>query len=322
MTSITKLVLALSVLMVIVACGVQEASPAPTIDTDVLVNGHGVSPSLPAPTPSVWAPKVGPTKSVPTPTIVRTPSPTHRPTPMPSPTMAPQPTATATPTAIPTVTPSATPTPPPTPTPTPTPTPSPTPTPEPTPTATPGPTPTPSPPLPTAPENRGWNVLGDPEAPVTLVKFGDFQCSTCRRWAEETGEAIRKTYIQQGQVKLVYRHFIFFGYNSRLLAMGTECAGEQGSFWHFHDRIYRDGPQNREGMLELAGTLGLNVSRFTACVEEERYAKAMEDDISFGEDLEVNYLPTFLIHNADQWTIWVGASGIEAFGPALDEFLP
>lgn len=153
------------------------------------------------------------------------------------------------------------------------------------------------------------------------MKFGDFQCPYCGWWAERTGLEIRQTYIQQGQVKLVYRHFVIFGYHSRLQAMGTECAGEQGAFWQFYDRIYQDGLLNREGMFELAGTLGLNVSRFTACVQEERYAQALKADGSYGDALGVRAVPTFLIHSGDRWTIWVGAAGIESLGPLLDEFL-
>ena len=276
------------------------------------------------PTPTEMpVPTARPTRSAPTPTITPTPDPTPRP--MPTPTMGPRPTATPlvtpAPTAVPSPTPTATPAPTATPTPEPTPTATPAPTATPTPTATPKPTPTPSPPLPPAPEDRGWNVLGDPEAPVTVEKFGDFQCPACRWWARRTGLEIRPTYIQQGQVKLVYRHFIIFGDHSRLHAMGAECAGEQGAFWQFHDRIYQDGPLDRAGMFELAGTLGLDVPRFTACLEEERYAQAVEADGFFGDALEVQSVPTLLIRSGDQWIIRVGAIGIETFKPILDDFL-
>ena len=132
---------------------------------------------------------------------------------------------------------------------------------------------------------------------------------------------IRPTYIQQGQVKLVYRHFVIFGAHSRLQALGSECAGEQGAFWQFHDRIYQDGPLDREGMFELAGTLRLDVPRFTACLEEERYAQAVEADGSFGDALEVPAVPTLLIRSGDQWIMRVGAIGIETLGPILDQFL-
>ncbi len=276
------------------------------------------------PTPTEMpVPTARPTRSAPTPTITPTPDPTPRP--MPTPTMGPRPTATPlvtpAPTAVPSPTPTATPAPTATPTPEPTPTATPAPTATPTPTATPRPTPTPSPPLPPAPEDRGWNVLGDPEAPVTVEKFGDFQCPACRWWAKRTGLEIRPTYIQQGQVKLVYRHFIIFGDHSRLQALGAECAGEQGAFWQFHDRTYQDGLLNRAGMFELAGALGLDVLRFTACLEEERYAQAVEADGSFGDALEVQSVPTLLIRSGDQWIIRVGAIGIETLKPILDDFL-
>ena len=282
------------------------------------------------PTPTEMpVPTARPTRPAPTPTITPTPDPTPRPMPTPmmgprptaTPSVTPAPTAVSSPTPTATPAPTATPTPEPTPTAIPTPTATPAPTATPTPTATPRPTPTPSPPLPPAPEDRGWNVLGDPEAPVTVEKFGDFQCPACRWWAKRTGLEIRPTYIQQGQVKLVYRHFIIFGDHSRLQALGAECAGEQDAFWQFHDRTYQDGPLEREGMFELASTLGLDVPRFTACLEEERYAQAVEVDGFFGDALEVQSVPTLLIRSGDQWIIRVGAIGIETLKPILDDFL-
>ena len=103
--------------------------------------------------------------------------------------------------------------------------------------------------------------------------------------------------------------------------MGNECAGEQGAFWQFHDELWESGPYGRNGMYDAVERLGLDLPRFTACLEEERYAQIVDADIAFGKALEIQSVPTLLIQSGDQWTIQVGAAGMETLGPLLNQFL-
>ena len=84
------------------------------------------------------------------------------------------------------------------------------------------------------------HIEGNPDAPVAIIEYSDFQCPFCRRFFNETLTVLRKDYIATGKVKFVYRHF--FPIPDHLAAIpsaqASECAGEQGKFWEMHDAIF------------------------------------------------------------------------------------
>src|SRR5688572_13499468 len=92
-------------------------------------------------------------------------------------------------------------------------------------------------------------VMGDANARVTIIEFGDYQCPVCRLFWKETLPRIRKEYIDTGKVKLVFRDFPLPVHSMAVpAAMATECAEDQGRFWEFHDKVYREQDRRaREG---------------------------------------------------------------------------
>ena len=81
--------------------------------------------------------------------------------------------------------------------------------------------------------------LGNEDAPVTFVEFGDYQCPFCGRFLTETEVKLRDQYIASGQMKLYWRDFPFLGLESREAATAARCANEQGKFWQYHDLLDR-----------------------------------------------------------------------------------
>ena len=83
--------------------------------------------------------------------------------------------------------------------------------------------------------------LGSPQAPVTLVEFGDFQCPFCGRFFQTTEREIIEKYIKTGKARLVYRDFPLTAIHSEAqkAAEAAECANEQGKFWPYHDMLYQ-----------------------------------------------------------------------------------
>src|SRR3989344_4780744 len=65
-------------------------------------------------------------------------------------------------------------------------------------------------------------VLGNPDAPVTVVEFGDYQCPFCARFFKEVEPKIREEYIKTGKVKMIYRDFAFLGPESIDAAMASQ----------------------------------------------------------------------------------------------------
>ena len=120
---------------------------------------------------------------------------------------------------------------------------------------------------------------------------------------------------------MIYRHYIIYGDYSDLQAMATECAGEQDAFWRFYDRLYRLGPVNRQRMPNLADNMGLDVPRFTACLDDQRYRQTIDEDIEYARALDVSAVPTILIVGAGEYIQIVGGFSPSDLGGNFDRLL-
>jgi len=76
-------------------------------------------------------------------------------------------------------------------------------------------------------------VLGSPEAPITMIEFGDYQCFYCNNFFHNTEPAIVKNYIDTGKVKMYFKDFTIIGQDSVYAANAAHCAQEQGNFGSF-----------------------------------------------------------------------------------------
>jgi len=81
-------------------------------------------------------------------------------------------------------------------------------------------------------------VLGNQNAPITIVLYVDFQCPFCGKFFKETEQTVLANYIKDGKVKLVSRDFAFLGDESLRAAEAARCAGDQGKFWEYHDYLF------------------------------------------------------------------------------------
>jgi protein-disulfide isomerase len=147
-------------------------------------------------------------------------------------------------------------------------------------------------------------VLGDPNAPVTMIEYGDFQCPFCLRFFLETEPQIVEKYVKTGKVKLVYKDYAFLGPESVAAAEAAKCAGDQGKFWSYHDALFReehkDGFENngnlkRDLFLRLARELGMDEKQFASCVDERKYKSAVEAENAEAKSYNVSGTPSFFV---------------------------
>lgn len=164
---------------------------------------------------------------------------------------------------------------------------------------------------------------GDPNAPVTIIEFGDFQCPYCGRFAATTETQIDEQYIQSGKVRFGYWNFAFLGSESNWAAEAAECAADQDKFWEFHDKLYggqsgeNQGAFNKANLKKFAQDLGLDTNLFNECFDSGKYAQQIKDDSSTASSLGVRSTPTFLINGQPV----VGAQPFEIFQQIIDSFL-
>lgn len=142
-------------------------------------------------------------------------------------------------------------------------------------------------------------ILGDPNAPVTMVEFGDYQCPFCKRFFETTEKEIIEKYVKTGKVKFVYRDFPLTSIHdmAQKSAEASECADEQGQFWRYHDILYKNQETMSEPNFKLwAGQLGLNQKQFDSCLDSGKYLEEVEKDFADGQAAGVNGTPASFIN--------------------------
>ncbi len=143
----------------------------------------------------------------------------------------------------------------------------------------------------------GGPVLGRADAPVTLVEFTDLECPYCRAFHVGTFERLKREYIDTGKVRFITRDFpLDFHPNARPAALAVRCGGEQGKFWEMrHAVTLNANALSRELYDRLAGELGLDGSRFSACISAERYRTEIEHDMEEAAKAGVSGTPTFVL---------------------------
>ncbi len=142
------------------------------------------------------------------------------------------------------------------------------------------------------------HFYGDPNAPITLVEFGDFNCGYCGRWTHEVLPKIDETYIQTGKVRMAYVHFPILGADSMTAAEASECAGQQEKFWEYHNIVYAHQGIGftQANMIQLAEDLNLDTTAFESCLATFPDRESLEDDIRLAEVMGVRGTPAFLVN--------------------------
>jgi protein-disulfide isomerase len=193
----------------------------------------------------------------------------------------------------------------------------------------------PAPQAPTGPvkisDRANEPVLGNQNAKVTVVEFGDFQCPFCKNFFQNTFSQIKTQYIDSGKIKYIFRHFPLtqIHVNAQIAAVAAECANQQGKFWQYHDILYTSGQSDGTGLDQAslekyANTLGLNngtfgfgKNKFNQCLEGNSTLKIVQADQAEGVKDGVTGTPTFYINGIQL----VGAQPFTAFQTAIDAAL-
>ena len=164
---------------------------------------------------------------------------------------------------------------------------------------------------------------GDPDAPVTIVEFGDFQCPYCGQFSAETEPLVDEQYVQSGKVRFGYYNFAFLGAESNWAAEAAECASDQDKFWEYHDKLYssqsgeNQGAFTKDNLKKFAEELGLDIESFNECLDSGKYTSLIQADTQAASALGVGSTPTFLINGQAV----VGAQPFEIFQQTIDALL-
>jgi protein-disulfide isomerase len=144
---------------------------------------------------------------------------------------------------------------------------------------------------------------GDPDAPVTIVEFADYQCPGCGAFALSVKPQIDLTYVQTGKAKFVYYDFPLVSIHnfSFLAARAARCAADQDKFWDYQTELFRNQPSWAADpapmgrFLDYAEAIGLDESTFEGCVKSDQHADVVSANMRLAYELGISGTPTIMI---------------------------
>ena len=171
---------------------------------------------------------------------------------------------------------------------------------------------------------KGSPIMGDHDAPITILEWGDYQCTYCYKFHQSTLNTINENFIKTGKVKLVFKDYPLNGPDSVLAAEASHCAQDQGKYWEYHDELYknwggeRTGWITRESLNQFGNNVNLNMDSFNTCLNEHKYKDKVLSMYEFGKEVGIDATPSFFVFD-DQKIIKIrGNQPLEVFLKTFD----
>jgi len=174
-----------------------------------------------------------------------------------------------------------------------------------------------------------FNAMGDPDAPVKIVEYSDFQCPFCKRFSDEVEMQLVENYIKQGKVYFVYVPYgpggNYIGPESKASAIAAFCAAEQGKFWEYKDFLFANhtgenvGDFTNKRLIAFAEKLGLDMNEFKQCFNSEKSNDLLEEGIAKGRSAGVGGTPHFIFNDGEATLL--GAQPFSKFVETIEGLL-
>ena len=171
---------------------------------------------------------------------------------------------------------------------------------------------------------NGSPLMGNPDAKITIVEWGDYQCTFCYKFHQSSKDILIEEYVNTGKANFVFRDFPLNGPDSVLAAEGSYCANDQGKYWEYHDETYKNwagektGWVNRNSLSQFAKTVNLDVDEFNKCIDDKKYQQKVLDNEEFGMNIGIKATPSFLIFSGEKIIKIEGNQPLSVFRQVLD----
>jgi protein-disulfide isomerase len=172
---------------------------------------------------------------------------------------------------------------------------------------------------------NGSPVMGNIDAAITILEWGDYQCTYCYKFHQNTLNIINEKFIKTGKVKMIFKDFTLNGPDSKLAAQASYCAQDQQKYWKYHDELYknwageRTGWITREALTKFAESTELNIEEFNKCLDDHKYQNKVNSLHNFGKEIGIDATPSFLVFNDEKIIKIRGNQPLEVFLKTFDE---
>jgi len=173
---------------------------------------------------------------------------------------------------------------------------------------------------------NGSPFMGNTNAPITILEWGDYQCTFCYKFHQNTLDIINEDFIKTGKVKIIFKDFPLNGLDSKLAAEASYCAQDQEKYWKYHDELYknwggeRTGWITRESLTKFAEIVEIDVEKFNKCLDDHKYENKVDLLYEFGKEIGIDATPSFLVFNDQKMIKIRGNQPLEVFLKTFDEF--
>ena len=152
------------------------------------------------------------------------------------------------------------------------------------------------------------NTIGNPDAPVKVDVWEDFQCPACKSYSEQIELLVIENYVDTGKVFYTFHHYPFIDSQvatkeSNQAANASMCAGAQGQFWDYHDILFTNWNGENQGsfsdkrLVAFAETLGLDMKEFNTCFDKNQYKADIDKDFNDGKNQGVSGTPSVFVNS-------------------------
>lgn len=171
--------------------------------------------------------------------------------------------------------------------------------------------------------------IGDPNAPVTLVVYADYQCPYCKIFQEDVYPKLVENYVKPGKLRIELREYPFLGGNdladdgneSSRASQAALCAGDQGKYLEYHDKLFANQGRENDGnfsdkrLKQFADEIGLDTDQFNQCLDNDTFLPAVQASKNEGAAAGVSATPMFLLNGT---LIQMPSGGYDAFAKQID----
>lgn len=175
-------------------------------------------------------------------------------------------------------------------------------------------------------------ILGN-SSNITIVEFGDYQCTFCAKFHNETREQIIKNFVDSGKINFIFKDYIVNDIptdkGSSMGAQASYCAGEQGKYWDYHAELYDNwkgegtGWITNDSLKQFAKNVQIsNMEQFSNCIESNKYSRLVQNNDNIARSMGLSGTPSFiLIKDNNIESIIPGALPYEIFEQTLNRLL-
>jgi protein-disulfide isomerase len=175
-------------------------------------------------------------------------------------------------------------------------------------------------------------ILGN-SSNITMVEFGDYQCTFCAKFHNETREQIIKGFVDSGKINFIFKDYIVndnaTDKSSTKAAEASYCAAEQNKYWEYHTELYdnwkgeRTGWITNDSLMQFAKNINIpDIEKFSNCIESNKYLSIVQNNDNLAHSMGLTGTPSFiLIKDNNIQSIIPGALPYEIFEQTLNGLL-